>query len=83
MLFMVLMAVHVRKGNTMKTGRNSEGYAEPTASVAVGSVYKEEHEADKRAFDLVKVLKFIIRAAGFELVERIKLKDTKSGREYK
>lgn len=67
----------------MRTGRNNEGYPDPTASVAVGTVYKEEHEADKRAFDLLKVLKFIIRSCGFELTERIKLKDTKSGREYK
>lgn len=67
----------------MRTGKNQEGYSDPTASIAVGAVYKVEHEADKRAYDLVKVLKFIIRAAGFELVERVHLKDTKSGREYK
>lgn len=64
----------------MRTGKNQEGYADPTASVAV---YKVEHEADKRAYDLVKVLKFVIRAAGFELVERVHLKDCKSGRKYK
>lgn len=67
----------------MRTGRNNEGYSDPTASVAVGTVYKEEHAADKRAFDLIKVLKFIIRAAGFELTERIKLKDVKTNRTYK
>lgn len=43
----------------------------------------EESETDKRAYDLVKVLKFIIRSCGFELTERIQLKDTKTGREYK
>lgn len=64
-------------------GKNQEGYSDPTASMAVGAVYKEEHEADKRAYDLVKVLKFIIRTAGFELVERVHLKDIKSGRVYK
>ena len=67
----------------MKGGRNIEGYAYPTASIAVGQVSREESEADKRAYDLVKVLKFIIRSCGFELIERIQLKDTKSGREYK
>lgn len=67
----------------MKTGKNNEGYPDPTASVALGRACREECEADKRAFDLVNVLKFIIRTAGFELTERIKLKDTKSGREYK
>lgn len=44
---------------------------------------KEEYEADKRTYDLVKVLKYIIRASGFELTNRIQLKDIKSGREYK
>lgn len=67
----------------MKTGKNIEGYADPTASIAMGQVIKEENEADKRAYDLVKVLKYIIRAAGFELTERVQLKDTKTGRVYK
>lgn len=67
----------------MKGGRNIEGYSDPTASIVVGQVSREESEADKRAYDLVKVLKFIIRSCGFELTERIQLKDTKSGREYK
>lgn len=67
----------------VKGGRNIEGYADPTATIAVGQVSREESEADKRAYNLVKVLKFIIRSCGFELIERIQLKDTKSGREYK
>lgn len=64
-------------------GKNQEGYSDPTASMAVGAVYKEEHEADKRAYDLVKVLKYIVRASGFELAERIQLKDKESGRVYR
>ena len=62
---------------------NAEGYQDPTAYMGMRDVVKEESEADKRAYDLVKVLKYIIRAAGFELIERIQLRDTKSGREYK
>lgn len=62
---------------------NAEGYADPTAYMGMRDVIKTESEADKRAFDLVKVLKYIIRAAGFELIERIQLRDTKSGREYR
>lgn len=67
----------------MKGGRNQEGYVDPTASVAVGEVNKEQVAVDKRAYDLVKVLKFIIRSCGFELVERIHIRDVKSGRGYK
>ena len=60
----------------MKGGRNQEGYADPTATIAVGRVAKEEREqveceaADKRAYDLIKVLKYIIKGAGVELSER-------------
>ena len=62
---------------------NSEGYPDPTAYAGMREVVKVENETEKRVSELVKVLKFIIRAYGFELTERIKLKDTKTGREYK
>lgn len=62
---------------------NSEGYADPTAYEGMKGVIREESEAEKRVHDLVKVLKYIINAAGFELSERVQLKDKKTGREYK
>lgn len=62
---------------------NAEGYADPTAYYGMKDVIKEEAELDRRAYDLVKVLKFIIRTAGFELIERVQIRDLKSGREYK
>lgn len=49
----------------MKGGRNQEGYADPTATIAVGRVTKEQKEqaeceaADKRVYDLIKVLKYL------------------------
>lgn len=67
----------------MKGGRNVEGYLDPTASAAISQVSREESEVEKRVHDLVKVLKYIINAAGFELSERVQLKDKKTGREYK
>lgn len=73
----------------VKGGRNTEGYADPTATIAVGRVAREEREqieceaADKRAYDLIKVLKYIIKGAGFELTERVQVKDTKTGRVYR
>ena len=62
---------------------NAEGYKDTTAYLGMREVIKEENEADKRAYDLVKILKYIIRLAGFELTERIRLRDIKSGREYR
>ena len=62
---------------------NSEGYADPTAYYGTKEIIREENETEKRAYDLIKVLKFIIRSSGFELIERVKIKDTKTGREFR
>ncbi len=75
---MKVMANPVSKG-----GKNSEGYADPTATIAISDISKEQADADKRAYDLVKVLKYVVHAAGFEMTERVQLKDKKTGRVYK
>lgn len=66
-----------------KAKYNTEGYLDPTAYDGMKEVIREENETDKRALKLVKMLKYIIRLAGFELIERVQLRDTKSGKEYK
>lgn len=62
---------------------NSEGYYDPTAYYGTREIIKEENETDKRAFTTIAILKFIIRSMGFELIERIQIRDTKTRREYK
>ena len=62
---------------------NGEGYPDPTAYAGTKGIIKEETATEKKASELIKILKFIIRLAGFELIERIKIKDTKTGREFK
>lgn len=62
---------------------NSEGYADPAAYYGTKEIIREESETEKRAYDLIKVLKFIIRSCGFELIERVKIKDTKTGKEFR
>lgn len=62
---------------------NSEGYPDPTAYYGTKEIIREESETEKRAYDLIKVLKFIIRSCGFELIERVKIKDTKTGKEFR
>lgn len=81
----VILSFGLRKEYYMnnKTKYNGEGYADPTAYGGMKEIIREENENDKRAFDLVKMLKYIIKLAGFELIERVQLRDTKSGREYK
>ena len=70
------------------TYRNSEGYSDPSAGAALAAVKKEEKEHqqaidERRVHDLMKVLKYIIRSAGFELTERIQLKDKDTGKVYR
>ena len=83
MVLMVGLAKERMKGMN-KDKYNSEGYADPTAYAGMREVIIQEgHEADRRAFDLIRVLKFIVGLAGFELIERVQLKDTKTGKEYR
>ena len=63
--------------------KNSEGYYDPTAYEGVQSIVREENALDGRVSDLVRVLKFVIRSCGFELVSRIEIKDVKTGRVFK
>lgn len=62
---------------------NNEGYPDPTAYHGMKEVIREDAELERKAGELIKVLKFIIRLAGFELIERIAIKDSKSGREFR
>jgi len=58
--------------------RNAEGYIDPTAYEAIKNA-----ESKERAEKIIYVLKYIIKHSSFELVERIHIRDKKTGREYK
>ena len=67
--------------------RNKEGYPDPTAGEAIGTLAKEERREEKErnaaVTSLITMLKQIISLAGFELVERIVLRDKETGKEYR
>ena len=67
--------------------RNSEGYVDPTAYEALNKAMRdqtaEDTEAEERTNLLIKTLKNTIRLAGFELVSRIEVKDTRTGRIFR
>lgn len=63
--------------------RNAEGYADPTAFKGMQPVIKQEADLEGKVAFLIKVLKFIIRSAGFELVGRIVIKDKETGRVFR
>lgn len=63
---------------------NSEGYADPTAYHALKAIQQEENAAlDGKVNFLIKVIKFIATEAGFDITNRIELRDRKTGREFK
>ena len=63
--------------------KNSEGYRDPTAGEAVGTVAREEKKRNEAVTSLITMLKQIISLAGFEMVGRIVLRDRKTGKEYR
>ena len=66
-----------------KPWQNREGYSDPTAYEGMKPVIREDVEREKRLNTLIFVLKYIIRLAGFELLNRIELKDRQTGKEYR
>lgn len=63
--------------------RNSEGYADPTAHAALEPIAQEEAALESKVNFLVKVLKFLANEAGFDVTNRIELRDRKTGRFFK
>jgi len=70
-------------GNKNNPRYNSSGYKDPTAFHALEGISKEDAELEKRLCLTVRILKFIIREHGFELVNRIELRDQKTGRLFR
>lgn len=70
-------------GNKDNPKFNSEGYYDPTAYEGTKEIIKEEALQQKRVNDLVYVLKYIIDKAGFEMGNRVVLRDKKTGKEYR
>ena len=66
-----------------KPWQNHEGYSDPTTYEGLKPVIREDAEREKRLNTLIFVLKYIIRLAGFELLNRIELKDRQTGKEYR
>lgn len=58
---------------------NQSGCADPTAYHALKNLSDEE----KKVNFLIKVLKYIIRESGFELLNRIEFQNTETGRIYR
>lgn len=63
--------------------KNKEGYSDPTAYAAISKIQRDEIEQQRRVYELVNVLKYIIDKSGFELMARIELRDKRTGKEFR
>lgn len=63
--------------------KNSEGYQDPTAGIAMGTVKREEQDVDKLNHKVIQSFRLLVDLAGFEIVGRVTLRHKKSGRIFK
>ena len=62
---------------------NSEGYYDPTAYEGLKPIIKEDAERQKRVSDFVDLMKRFANMCGYEILNRVALKDKKTGKEYR
>jgi len=63
--------------------KNAEGYSDPTAHDAISKITREENERLRRVSTVIGIIKSILDLAGFDLIERVAIRDRKTGREYR
>lgn len=63
--------------------KNKSGYNDPTAYKGMMAVLREETDQQRRLNALISVLKYIIDLAGYDLLNRIEVKDRRTGKEYR
>lgn len=62
---------------------NSEGYYDPTAFYGMKSLVSEQSKESKKVHRLINQLKDLAESEGYEITNRIVLKDKKSGKEFR
>lgn len=63
--------------------RNAEGYSDPTAYEGLKGIIAEETALKRKVNFLIKIIKYIVAESGFELLNRVEIRDTKTGRTFK
>ena len=58
---------------------NGSGYYDPTAYEALKAVELEE----MRVTNVIKAVKAVLNVAGFDLINRIEIRDRRTGHEYR
>lgn len=63
--------------------KNAEGYSDPTAYAGITNTLREEKDAQQRVNALIGSIKSLIDLAGYDLLNRIEIRDRKTGRVFK
>ncbi len=63
--------------------KNNEGYADPTAYHGIKNATQSEKDQDRRVSTLIGAIKGLIDLAGYDLLNRIEVRDRRTGREYR
>lgn len=82
-LIQAIDIINKQKDDSDMGYKNSEGYSDPTAGVAMGSAKKQEQEIDKLNHKVMQSFRLLLDLAGFEIVGRVTLRHKKSGRIFK
>ncbi len=62
---------------------NAEGYHDPTAYEGLKPIIKDESKRQQRVSDFVDLMKRFANMCGYEIMNRVVLKDLKTGKEYR
>lgn len=76
----------IRKGNRDDIRYNGEGYPDPTAAEAIAKADLDlflEKQAEERFKKLLHTIKNLCELSGFELAERVVLRDEKTGKTWR
>ncbi len=63
--------------------KNPSGYPDPTAFAALEPIAQADARLERRARNLVRVVRYVVREAGFQLEGRIEIRDEKTGRVFR
>lgn len=62
---------------------NASGYYDPTAYTAMRKISKVEVERDRLVGEYIHIIKALANGMGLEVLNRIVVKDTTTGKEYR
>lgn len=87
--FPSMLAIYNEKGEgeseemaKEKYWKNGSGCYDPTAAESIENITKEEKARNKEVYDVIQQVKNILRDKDLVLLERIKVKDKRTKREY-